>query len=63
MRIDFARSPRSSIGIEWELQVVDPLTGRFAPIGPDVLSELERTGARGVERVHKEMHRGMIELV
>ena len=63
MRIDFARSPRSSIGIEWELQVVDPLTGRFAPIGPDVLSELERAGARGVERVHKEMHRGMIELV
>ncbi|MCL3776549.1 MULTISPECIES: glutamate--cysteine ligase [unclassified Actinomyces] len=63
MRTVFARSPRSSVGVEWELQVVDPATGRFAPIGPDVLDELEAAGAPGVERVHKEMHRGMIELV
>ncbi|MGK2348019.1 carboxylate-amine ligase [Actinomyces sp. W5033] len=63
MSIDFTHSPRSTIGIEWELQVIDPATGRFAPIGPDVLRELELSGAHGVERIHKEMHRGMIELV
>ncbi|WP_167202171.1 YbdK family carboxylate-amine ligase [Actinomyces respiraculi] len=63
MSIVFARSPRSSVGVEWELQVVDPATGRLAPLGPDVLGELHAAETSGAERVHKEMHRCMIELV
>ncbi|THG34973.1 glutamate--cysteine ligase [Glaciibacter flavus] len=37
MHISFARSDRSSVGIEWELELVDRTTGELSPIADDVL--------------------------
>ncbi|MBI5160541.1 MAG: glutamate--cysteine ligase [Micrococcales bacterium] len=40
--IDFQGSPRSSVGIEWELMCVDQATGDLAPAAPAILSALDR---------------------
>ena len=41
VRIDFARSERSTLGIEWELATVDRATGELAPAAPDILRGVE----------------------
>jgi carboxylate-amine ligase len=50
MVIDFARSDRSTLGIEWELALVDRLTGELVPAAPELLhavtAEDERMGAK-----------------
>lgn len=38
--IDFARSTRSTVGIEWELACVDRRSGDLAPAAPDILRRL-----------------------
>lgn len=43
--IPFHRSPRSSVGIEWELICVDRETGDLAPAAPRILAELDRDEA------------------
>lgn len=46
MEIEFRPSPRSTVGIEWELLVVDRETGQPAPIAPAILAALESDVAR-----------------
>jgi len=45
MEIDFARSPRSTVGVEWELMLLDRATGELSSSGPDVLQRLDDAGA------------------
>jgi len=42
VRIPFRSSPRSSVGIEWELEIVDPSTRQLASEAPALLEELGR---------------------
>ena len=40
MQIPFASSPRSSVGIEWELEIVDRETRELATAASDILTEI-----------------------
>ena len=40
MSLNFAASPRSSVGVEWELMLADPATGELVPRAPEVLDLL-----------------------
>lgn len=40
MRLEFAKSAQSTIGIEWELGLVDAATGQLRNVGEDILAEL-----------------------
>ncbi|MFC4244204.1 glutamate--cysteine ligase [Gryllotalpicola reticulitermitis] len=41
MRIPFEKSPRSTVGLEWELMLVDPDTGELVPAAPGILQVLD----------------------
>jgi len=41
VRLEFTKSAQSSIGIEWELGLVDTATGQLANVGKDILAKLE----------------------
>ena len=40
MEITFARSERSTLGIEWEVALVDKGSGELAGVAPEVLEAL-----------------------
>jgi len=50
MGIDFAKSPRSTVGIEWELALVDRVTGDLVSVADQVLAALR--GPDGSEHPH-----------
>lgn len=43
--VDFAASPRSSVGLEWELMLADGESGDLVPRAPEVVSALEEETA------------------
>lgn len=43
MHIDFARSPQSTIGLEWEVALIDTASGALVPRGQDVMAAVHRT--------------------
>ncbi len=45
MDIDFAASPRSTVGIEWELVLVDPVTRELKGVGPEIIRQVSPTRA------------------
>ncbi|PZU47281.1 MAG: glutamate--cysteine ligase [Microbacterium sp.] len=45
MTVSFATSPRSSVGLEWELMLADPVTGDLVGRAPELLPELEERTA------------------
>jgi len=60
MLIDFAPSKQSSVGIEWELALVDLDTGELSPSAEPVL---EACGATDDTPIRKEFLKNMVELV
>ena len=42
---EFASSPRSTVGLEWELMLADAATGDLVPRAPEILADLEARGA------------------
>ncbi len=61
MSIDFARSPRSRLGIEWEIACVDRRSGELAPAAPRLL---EKLGAPdGFPHVTNELLTNTVEIV
>ncbi len=60
MRISFATSQRSTLGIEWELALIDATTLELAPRGPELYAELtsEKQGP-----FREEFLQHMVELV
>jgi len=40
MKVDFARSARSTVGLEWELMLVDPATGELVGRGPEIIEQV-----------------------
>ncbi|WP_416354870.1 glutamate--cysteine ligase [Curtobacterium sp. VKM Ac-1393] len=62
MDIRFTESPPSTIGVEWELPLVDLSTGDLAPRAPAVIAAVhERIGDR--ERVTEELLTNTVEVV
>ena len=63
MAIDFARSDRSTLGIEWELALVDRRTGDLVSAGPEVLARAEVVADDGGERLTSELLTNTVEIV
>lgn len=74
MDLDVAVSERSTLGIEWELLVVDPRTRRLVSAAPELLADLfgedrsgsgspERDGATGPGTIVGEFAANTVELV
>ena len=57
-RIDFAPSPRTTIGVEWEFALVDAKTRDLSNEATAVIAEIG-----GNPRVHKELLRNTVEVV
>ena len=60
MQVDFAPSPRSSVGLEWELALVDAQTLELAPAAEPLLDVL---GWDDSAPIRKEYLKNMVELV
>ena len=67
MTLPFAASSQSTLGIEWELALVDAATGDLRAEAPDVISEALQTAGLGPEEEHPhvtaEMLQNTVELV
>ena len=65
MGIQFADSERSSIGLEWELALVDHASGELAPAAPEILREMNGSGKKGdaFPHVTAELLTNTVELV
>jgi carboxylate-amine ligase len=63
MAIDFARSERSTLGIEWELALVDRDTGDLVSSAPEVLSSTVIRSEDGAERLTSELLTNTVEVV
>ena len=63
MQIDFGRSERSSLGIEWELALVDHVSGELTPAAPDILSRLALPDGGENPRITRELLTNTIEVI
>ncbi|HLT84172.1 MAG TPA: glutamate--cysteine ligase, partial [Phototrophicaceae bacterium] len=63
MEIAFAPSARSTIGIEWELALVDADSGDLRQVAQTVLERVRPTGADAHPNVHPELLLNTIEVV
>jgi carboxylate-amine ligase len=63
MQIEFAESERSTVGIEWELALVDGSTGDLVHIAEDVLRELGTPDGREHPQITHELLQNTVELV
>ncbi|MBW4042773.1 MAG: glutamate--cysteine ligase [Acidobacteria bacterium] len=63
MAIEFARSDRSTLGVEWELALVDRHTGDLVGAAPEVLASTELVAGDGSERITSELLTNTIEIV
>ncbi|MFD1721834.1 glutamate--cysteine ligase [Amnibacterium endophyticum] len=63
MSIEFASSERSTLGLEWELQVVDRATGALAPAAPHVLEHARPQDDDEIERLTSELFTNTVEVV
>ncbi|SIN71728.1 glutamate--cysteine ligase [Agromyces cerinus] len=64
MAIEFARSARSSVGLEWEIAIVDRTTGELASVAGQVLDALD-AGSEGEHHpfITSELLTNTVELV
>ena len=63
MGIEFARSERSTLGLEWELAVVDGRTGDLVGAAPEILESLERDHEHLRSKVTRELLTNTVEVV
>lgn len=63
MHIEFAKSERSTIGIEWEVAIVDRETGELASVGDRVLERLRGPDGSPHPRITHELLTNTVELV
>jgi len=62
--IEFGKSDRSTLGLEWELALVDRASGDLSPAAPEILSALEgEFDDAGVARVTSELLTNTVEVV
>ncbi|MGO3884987.1 MAG: glutamate--cysteine ligase [Mycetocola sp.] len=63
MQITFAPSARGTIGLEWELALVDPDDGGLVPRADDVLTALQLPDGSAHPRITGELLQNTVELV
>ncbi len=63
MAIEFARSDRSTLGLEWELAVVDRASGDLVPAAPEILASTRIEGPDGSSRITSELLTNTVEVV
>ena len=63
MRVDFTPSPRPTLGVEWELALVDRTTRDLTSRAGEVLAGLRDAEGRDDPRIHKELLRNTVEVV
>ncbi|MET0725803.1 MAG: glutamate--cysteine ligase [Leifsonia sp.] len=63
MHISFARSERSTVGIEWELALVDQATGELANVAPAVLDALQSPDGEPHQHATTELLENTVEIV
>jgi len=63
VRVDFHASPRASLGIEWELALVDASTGELVPLAQTVLAAVRPQHAPEHPRIKAELLLNTIEVV
>ncbi len=63
MEIDFAPSARSTVGIEWELALVDADSGDLRQVAQTVLDAVTPAGADSHPHIHPELLLNTIEVV
>ncbi|MDR1825879.1 MAG: glutamate--cysteine ligase [Bifidobacteriaceae bacterium] len=63
MTIPFAKSPRSSVGIEWEIALVDRDTGDLRQVAQTILDQVHGPGGEDNPGVAQELLLNTVELV
>lgn len=63
MQIEFARSERSTVGIEWEIAIVERESGQLASVGDKVLTELAGPDGEAHPTITHELLTNTVELV
>jgi carboxylate-amine ligase len=63
VHVDFSPSPARTVGVEWELGLVDPGTGDLVSVADEVLAAVRPWGAAEHPRIKKELLRNTVELV
>lgn len=63
MEITFGTSARGTLGLEWEIALVDRASGDLAPVAPDLLHSLDLTDTAGHSRITGELLTNTIEVV
>ncbi|MFS0852238.1 glutamate--cysteine ligase [Microbacterium sp. 179-I 3D4 NHS] len=62
MPLEFAPSARSTVGLEWEIMLADPVTGDLTGRAPELLAELEAQSAAERHTVTGELLTNTIEV-
>lgn len=62
MALEFASSARSSIGLEWEVALVDQITGELVNAASDILRELQSPAGREHPQIVSELLQNTVEL-
>jgi carboxylate-amine ligase len=63
VRVDFHASPRASLGIEWEVALVDATTGDLVPVAETVLAGVRPEGSGEHPRIKQELLLNTVEIV
>ncbi|MCA0146191.1 glutamate--cysteine ligase [Blastococcus sp. LR1] len=63
MEIPFRSSERASLGVEWELQLIDPETRELASGAVEILEELRPEGAEEHPKAKHELLQSTIEII
>lgn len=63
MHVEFRSSRGASLGVEWELALVDARTGELVPVADQVLAAVSPPGTGDQSRVHRELLLNTVELV
>ena len=62
VKLDFARSDRSTVGLEWEIMLADPASGDLVGRAPELLAALEADSAQERHTVTGELLTNTIEV-
>ena len=63
MEIPFRSSERASLGVEWELQLIDPTTRELVPGAVEILEQLRPDGAEEHPKAKHELLQSTIEII